>query len=158
MKKNLFLLSLPIAMGLGAVAMFLFDNARIKKERANGLRLDKYYRVLNYWLSVKISGRGLEEYFTENNYKKIAIYGLGELGRRVYEELWDTSIEVKYGIDKDAATATLGLDIVAIDDYLDDVDVIVVTPLFDYENIKKDLLKRIECDIVSLEDVICDLV
>lgn len=128
-----------------------------------GKKIDKfksYYNMLNQWLCVKQESRNLAEYFKEKNYNKIAVYGLGEMGGRLIDELNDTEIEVVYGIDKE--TDNVFCDIKAyslddIDEIADQVDVIIVTAVFAYDEIAEKLREKIDCDIISLEDVVFEI-
>lgn len=44
--------------------------------------------------------------------------------------------------------------VIALDDKIPDADVVIVTPTFDYIEIRKILNEKVKCQIVSLEDVI----
>ena len=44
--------------------------------------------------------------------------------------------------------------ILTIEDELPEVDVVVVTAVFYYDQIAEGLLNRIECPVVSLEDIL----
>ena len=110
--------------------------------------------MLNQWLCIKQEGKSLDEYFKENNYKTVAIYGMGEMGNRLYDELKNTDIEVKYAIDKNASSTYSELDVKEIDDELPEVDVVVVTATFAFDDIVEDIQDKFVCPIVSLEDVV----
>ena len=89
------------------------------------------------------------------NYKKIAIYGMGEFANRLMEELKNSDVEVVYGIDKDVCNSTSRVrNVYSLNDDLPQVDAIVVTPFYDMKSIKCDLKKKVDCPIVSLEEVI----
>ena len=116
-----------------------------------------YYNMLNQWLCLKNEGKKIETYFKENGYNSIAIYGLGEMGTRLYEELKETSIKIKYVIDQSALSENLEIKVKGVHDELDDVDVIVVTPIFAFEEIEKALSEKVEFPIISLEEIIYEL-
>ena len=117
-------------------------------------KFKEYYNLSNRWLSLKMNGRALNEYFKKNHYKKIAIYGVGELGKRLVEEMVGTSIEITYALDKDAGGDILGIPVLDCEDDLNEVDVIVVTPIFDFDSICEKLGKHTNMKIISLTDVI----
>ena len=120
-------------------------------------RIDKfkgYFDVTNQWISLKNQGHSLEEYFTKNGYKNIAIYGMGELGNRLAEELEGSSITAVYGIDKNAENVYSPIELKGIDDELPPVDVIVVTPFFIYDEVEELLMDRVDYPVVSIEDVV----
>ncbi len=146
---------LASAAAMGGVVTF-------KKVTFAGIKKDKfrlYYDAMNQWLVLKNAGKGLEDYFANNGYKNIAIYGMGELGNRLYEELTGSDkVEVKYAIDKNSGYLYEGdLSIVSIENELEMVDVIVVTAIFDFESIQETLSKKIQYPIVSLEEVVFEV-
>lgn len=122
------------------------------------LRINKFYdyfQLTNHWLMLKNSGKSLEKFFADKGVRTIAIYGMGELGHRLAEELENgTSIEIKYAIDRKEEAAISDYEVVSIDSELQEVDMIVVTPLFDYYAIEERLHEVCDYEIVSLEEVI----
>lgn len=114
------------------------------------------FRLLDKWLQIKNDGRSLETYFEDNLISRIAIYGLGAIGRRLYEELSHGDIEVCYGIDRNAADIHIdGLEVKTLEDELSNVDAVVVTPI-DFYAIEKALRGRMgeDTDIVFIEDIV----
>lgn len=117
-----------------------------------------YYNMLNQWLILKQEGRNLSEYFEKNNYKKIAIYGMGEMGNRLYDELKKTSIEIVYAVDKSAASTYSELDVYDPEDCeYKDADCIVITATFAFDEIEEKLEEIVDFPIVSLEDVVYEI-
>lgn len=84
----------------------------------------------------------------------IAVYGMAELGRYLISELRTSAINIRYGIDRRAEILKAEVPILTIEDELPEVDVVVVTAVFYYDQIAEGLLNRIECPVVSLEDIL----
>lgn len=158
MKKG-FLATISAMLGVvaGAAAISKFEGKTIKSKEKDADKFKGYYNMLNQWLVLKQEGKSLEKYFLDNGYKTIAIYGMGEMGNRLYEELKDTSIEVKYAVDKNAASVYSELEVVEKDSDLGDVDVMVVTAIYAFDEIEEDMGSTVDFPIVSLEDVIYEL-
>ena len=76
------------------------------------------------------------------------------LGERLLDELKDTGIVVRYGIDKNAQNIYADVEIKSLDDELPEVDAIVVTAVYFFDEIEEELSKRVEYPIISLEDVV----
>jgi lactate dehydrogenase-like 2-hydroxyacid dehydrogenase len=127
----------------------------ITKEAENCGKYKKYFRILDKWLEINESGRSLEEYFTENGFKNIAVYGMGKIGVHLTKGLQGCSkVKITYGIDKSVKNLMLGgCPIYTLDDHLADVDAVIVTAVFAYDEVKGELEKKLNCPIVSLEDV-----
>ena len=92
--------------------------------------------------------------FQNMGYKSVAIYGMKEVGERLYNELKDTETEVKYVIDQNADSIYADVDIYSPDDKLPEVDIIVVTATYYYNSILSNLKDKVSCPIISLDDVI----
>lgn len=118
-------------------------------------KFSDFYQLASHWIEAKNYGKNSRTYFDEMNYKKIAIYGMGEFANRLMEELKNSDVEVVYGIDKDVCNSTSRVrNVYSLNDDLPQVDAIVVTPFYDMKSIKCDLKKKVDCPIVSLEEVI----
>lgn len=129
------------------------QNVVVLEKRAN--KFVSYFNVLNKWIQLNNRGISIDTFFEERGYKEIAIYGLGELGNRLYEQLKDSKqVAIKYGIDKQKEKGIEGLRLYRPGEALLPVDAVVVTSIFDFENIKKTLALQIDCPIFSLEKVI----
>lgn len=158
MKKGIIgLVGLATGVIGGAVAGERFASGRIETVSQKVDKFKGYYNILNQWLALKQQGISLEKFFIENKYNKIAIYGMGELGNRLYDELKDSSIEVKYAIDKNAMAVYSNIDVVDMDEVTDDVDIIVVTAIFAMGKIEEELQSKVSCPIVSLEDIVYEM-
>ena len=71
------------------------------------------------------------------------------------EELLESGIIVRYGIDKNADKIYADFDIVTPDSTLEQVDVIVVTAITYFNEIEEMLSKKTDIPIISLEDIVC---
>jgi glycosyltransferase involved in cell wall biosynthesis len=158
-----FLLFLPPKYSFFYIHYLLEEILKLKKciEKQEDMRhrYYSYYRLINQWLKNKNNGKSVFEYFKNNGIGSIAIYGIGEMGLRLYEELKGTSIKISYFIEKnfDQEFATENVKVVALDDitYKDKVDAIVITPIYDFNNIKEILLnKKLDFTIISLEEIV----
>lgn len=157
MKKSLLTILCAACGTAGAIA-----GAEVVKRTKEGLESDVnkfkcYYYMLNRWLLLKQENKSLEKYFIDNGYETIAIYGMGELGNRLYEELKDTSIKVKYAIDQNVLSTYSELEVKEKDSSLEKVDAMIVTAVYAYDEIREEMSKKIDFPIISLEDVIYEL-
>lgn len=147
-----------VASVIGAVAgVGYLKEKKVSQKQAKVDKFKGYYNMLNEWLALKQAGKSLDEYFKQNNYKTVAIYGMGEMGNRLYDELKTTDIEVKYAIDKNVETVYAELEVKEIDDELPDVDVVVVTATFAFDDVVECIQDKFICPIVSLEDVVFEV-
>ncbi len=158
MKKGMVsVLSLVTGAAAGAAAIGRMRGKTIEQKAKKVDKFKSYYNMLNQWLILKQEGKTLEKYFTDNNYKTIAIYGMGEMGNRLYDELKGTGVEVKYAIDKNAASTYSELDVIDPEEEFENVDVVVVSAIFDFDAIEEIVSEKIDCPVVSLEDVVYEV-
>jgi hypothetical protein len=158
MKKGI--ISIISALLGGIVGAGVVGKSMMEKENSIQIMSDKHFSLflmMNQWVKVKQERKSLVEYFKKEGYKNIAIYGMSYAGETLLEELKDTDIHVVYGIDKGAESIYAEIDIVSPDDNLQEVDVIVVTAITFFEDIEEKLSKKVNCPIVSLEDVLYEL-
>lgn len=115
------------------------------------------FLMMNQWVKVKLEGKSLSSYFEKNGYKKIAIYGMSYVGETLLSELKGTDIYVAYGIDKNSDGIYADVDVVSVDDALEDVDAVVVTAITFFDEIEEKLSKKLNCPIISLEDILYEV-
>lgn len=115
------------------------------------------FLLMNEWMKTKQEGRHIKEYFVKNEYKSVAIYGLSYVGERLLDELREGEIEVKYAIDKNADSIYSDLDVYLPEDDFPDVEVIVVTAISFFDEIYNNLVDKMDCPIVSLQDILYEI-
>lgn len=121
---------------------------------------DKHFTLflmMNQWVRVKQKGKSVVSFFEKNSYKRIAIYGMSYAGETLLEELGNSEIKVVYGIDRNIDTIYADIKIVKPNDELEDVDAIVITPIFFINEIRELLSQKVTCPILSLEDILYEL-
>lgn len=114
------------------------------------------FHVLDGWLQLKYRGGSFRPYFEDNRIRSVAIYGMGAMGRRLFEELKGQGIEVRYAIDRNAAGIHVdGLQIRTLEEQLPEVDAVVVTPVMFHE-IEKALYAKMGDlqNVASIEDIV----
>lgn len=157
--KKLTIASLAAVLGAsaGAIAVKSMQRPKAIRRADHTKKMTEFYQLLIEWLRLKQEGKSLTAFFEQNNYKTVAIYGMKELGERLYDELKDSSVEVKYMIDKNADTIYADVDVVEPEDTLEEVDVIVVTAIHYFDEIEEALAEKVDYPVISLEDIIYEL-
>lgn len=158
MKKGVIsILSTLAGTGVGAIAAGKVMDDKIKEIQKLSDKHLALFLMMNQWVRVKQEGKTLASYFEANGYYKIAIYGMSYAGETLVEELKGTNIEIAYGIDKNADSIYADIDMMSIDEQLDEVDAIVVTPITFFNEIEKMLATKIDVPILSLEDILYEI-
>lgn len=109
--------------------------------------------LLNDWLELLYSGGNIEQYFNCKGYKKIMIYGNGYVGRRLTQALTDSDIEVAAIMDKSVTADQNGI-VIGADSEIPNVDCIVITPVYYYDEILGLLREKTNVPLVSMKTVI----
>lgn len=115
------------------------------------------FKMMNEWVKVKQEGKNLSKYFEDNGYQTIAIYGMSFAGETLVSELQDTKTKVLYGIDRNAKSLYMELDIMEPEDDLPEVDAVVVTAITYFNEVKEMLSAKMRCPVISLEDILFEV-
>lgn len=142
-----------------------WDLKRInKREDANRepklQTLDKYRLIANCldkWLALKERGINPASYLRQYNYSIVAVYGFGILGRHLLYDLEKEEIEIAYIIDRRVELKHPYIEIKGIDSSLENVDVVVVTAISEFDEIFDLLKTRISCPILSIQELIDEI-
>ncbi len=158
MKKGVLAVLTSLA---GAAAGAVGVGCAAKKKTAKAQQYaDKHlalFLLMNQWVKVKQDGKDIPAYLIEQGYKKIAIYGMSYVGETLYHELEDSPVEVAYAIDKRAEGMYADVELLSPDDELPDVDAVIVTPVFFFDEIEEMLASKMDADIVSMEDILYEV-
>lgn len=158
MKRKLLEIGKKLIIIAGGIAgVLVYKKHTVDKALERAKKFKSYYGMLNVWLSLKQEEKTLVTWFEENGYKNIAIYGMGEIGNRLYEELRNTDINVAYAIDKNADAVYSPLSVYEKEDDLPEVDAIVVSVAFAFGEVSAELKKRCSCPVISLEDILYEM-
>lgn len=132
-----------------------YVNNKYKISNEHSKKMLQFYNIMDKWMELLESNKVFDNYFVENGWNKVAIYGLKELGMHLYNQLINSSVDVKFVIDKNSEELkNLCVPVYSPDSELPDVDVIVVTAPFYYKEIYAVLRKKTECRIISIEDIL----
>ncbi len=161
--SNIFYLILSAIVGIG-IGMFiggkLIGHQYEKHCESIAKQADQFselYTLMQQWVKVYQMGYKLNNYFEKNNYKKVAVYGMSEIGYMVLKELENSELEIPYCIDRNANNLFAQIDIFRPDEDLQPVDVVIVAVVQFYEEVKETLSKKLDCPIISLSDVVWEV-
>lgn len=160
MKKGV--LSVLSALTGAAVGAGTLGYQKVKQHERDFKVIKKNEAILkmfNQWLIIKQEGKSIAAYLKENNFKKIAIYGMSYAGERLLDELKGTDIEVLYAVDQNADRMFAEVDMITKEEIVhqQEVDAVIVTAIYFFDDIEEEMSKLVDCPIVSLEDIIYEL-
>ena len=137
------------------------DNASITYS-FNVREQNKYselFQMMCQWTMKRESGKCIGTYLKKQGFREVAIYGMGDLGCLLVPELKGNGINVKYGIDSDINVPYLvnNLKIYHVEEKLEQVDAIIVTPITYFSEINNLLHEKLNCEILPLDKIIYEL-
>ena len=114
-----------------------------------------YLHSLHKWMRLRERGIKIADYFTENNYYNIAIYGYSMFAEHLIDEFKGENVNIKYIVDKEPVNSSLPL--FGIHDEKPKVDAIVVCSFYYYREIYSELREACIDNIISIESIINEL-
>lgn len=121
-------------------------------------KLHRNYILMYQWILNHIYGLSIGDYLKGRNIKYIAIYGYGDLGSLLLDELLKSDICIRYCVDRNAnrlQSISQNVPIVSYEEIESDsdVDAIIVTAVTEFTEIKKSIQEKYK-QVISLEEVI----
>lgn len=134
-------------------------NLKVEEDKSDSIRKgaekDRYYlHILDLWMTKREKGFFIVDWLKNKSYKRIAIYGYGIFGRHLCDELHDSEINIEYIIDQRKDSIHTGYMVYLPSEALPEVDVIVVTAIYDYHIVYKKLKEKEINKIVSLKAIL----
>lgn len=129
-----------------------------RRQEGEAVKFTNYYLLMNKWLKIKNENHSLVEFFINNNVRKIAIYGYSEFAKRLYEELKNSEVEIAYFIDRDIRITEQGEFIAKSIQKEKSIDMLVITAIFNFEEIVKTIGDNNKFKIVSFDKVLDSIV
>ncbi len=118
--------------------------------------IEEFYHIFDQWLTLMEDGIGIDSILERRGYHKVAIWGMGTMAIHFLKALEHGSVSVEYAVDKLPAEYYANVKIISAEEVSAHVDVIVYTnPDADLKEIQT-AADRLNCDVVSLADVIFD--
>lgn len=119
--------------------------------------------MLIRWIRQGCSKQEIEDYLLEHEFRSIAIYGMTDIGRLLYDLLNDSGVTVVYGIDRSKKNPNLRLKTFMPREVPknlgEDVDAIIVTPIYYFSEIYDTMRQQIgdEVPILGLDEILYEI-
>ena len=122
-----------LIIGLCVTVYFFAKTSQNNKRNA-----DKFYAMflLSLQWTVNLQGKhSISDYLLDKGYRKIAIYGMSDMGKALLNELKQSELIVEYVIDRNAGEIFVDIPVLLPENDFLDTDVIIVTPFLQYDAI-----------------------
>lgn len=117
-------------------------------------RYESYWKVLNKWMLLKEMDKKIADCLMDKALVKIAVYGMGMLGKHLLAEMSDSTINIVYAIDRNYKHINMGIPVISPEDEFEEVDAIIITTVHLYGEISSQIAKKADCEIISLENLL----
>lgn len=141
--------------GIAGIAVDRFSihkvlvHKRMELERTKGNLM-----VLSEWMAFYRCQNTMEKVLEKKGYSVVAVYGMGILGSHLYQELKESRIRVKYIIDRNPVKGVYKAEVCGTEAELREIDAVIVTPVYQFEEIKEKLLKKNHVPVLSLRTLL----
>ncbi len=139
---------------------FYSDRKYLRERKKQNEQIAKREAVLctyEQWIGAFQNKQYIPEYLYKNDYHKVAVYGLGRLGKQLYKELAVSDIEVVYTIDLAYGGDGRFYNQIPCfhpDDDLPETDLIIVTIPGEAREIIPRLRGKVTCQVKSINELL----
>lgn len=121
---------------------------------------EKALEVYKQWVQLYQKNKSIENYLIENDYRAVAIYGLGRVGKNLFEELSESKVTINYVIDKWISVSKGYYQSVLCynpDAILPKADIIIITVAGEAEDITLNLTAS-GSPVISIQDLLQNII
>ncbi|WP_300809009.1 hypothetical protein [uncultured Acetatifactor sp.] len=115
------------------------------------------YVTIKRWFMLCQRNMQLFNYLQKRRIQTIAIYGMGEIGEMLFQNLKNSPVKVLYGIDQRAEQLHSDVPILRLEQIHDEIDMIIITAKVDYQSIRNSLMQYVQCDVMTLDDILTEV-
>lgn len=155
----------------GICSAILIRNRRIKQRNVINTTVqiskpERYNRLLIKWKNAELKGNSIAGLLRQKGVTKVAVYGMAPdgIGWLLCNSLINDGIEVAYGIDSNAEKISClafadipDVRLMLPDEELSPVDLIIVTAILSFDEIKEKIRARYSYRVISLEGLVEEL-
>lgn len=138
----------------GEIGKGIFIQAlpELEQKKRQQEKCSRLLKLMCRWTMNVQKGIKATDFLIKREWHSVAVYGVGDAGKCLLAEFSDSDLEVRYVIDR--RQIELNLPVYLPEDDLPTVDCIIVTAVMDFEEIRKNLKARLNCPIISIEDIV----
>lgn len=149
----IFVLGIVVGFIVGGLSFLFFFKKRIRVLNMIIKQLYDKWAVANSWLYQRDAKKRIADSLYALGIKRVAIYGMGDLGQHLLFELEETGIEVAYIVDRDNNIKSYGYPVYTPCDTLPDVDAMIITAIQSYDKICNLLKNQMSTQFMCITDL-----
>lgn len=145
-----------IAFVLGALVAYVSLKGKMKNVGISVETKSRNIDILNQWIILQHENMPLSDTLEKKGIYKVAIYGMGILGRHLIRELHGKDIQIVYALDRRNLKQFRGVEVYKLGNNLPEVDAVINTVFAESNEIAANIHKYMSCNILNLEDLVFD--
>lgn len=134
-----------------------FRKRKVNDKAYMAVKYHFLFQLMSNWMALKQQKISIGEFLIARGYQSIAIYGMSHMGLRLIDELKESGPAISYVIDKNMDNLYIDIKKVLVSEKLEKVDVVIVTAISHFYEIKEMLREKLDCPVISLEDLLYEM-
>lgn len=110
--------------------------------------------MIRRWFSIKLEKKSLDTVLSQRSIYSIAIYGMGFLGKSLYQELEDSAVGIAYVMDRELQEDEGILKVISLDEELPQVDAVIVTVLGSTDELCERIKRKSGYQVITLKKLL----
>lgn len=110
--------------------------------------------IIRRWFSIKLEKKSLDTVLSQRGIYSAAIYGMGFLGKSLYQELEDSAVGIAYVMDRALQDDEGILKVVSLDEELPQVDAVIVTVLGSTDELCERIKRKSGYQVITLKNLL----
>lgn len=117
---------------------------------------NQYQKIINKWEQLSEHSWDIKTYFTNKGIKKLAIYGMGNLGCKLYDAINSPEIQVVYVVDRESRYLSEVVCIKKTTEELSGIDMLVITVSDEEAELVNYYKDRLDVPVVGISEIVYD--
>lgn len=117
-----------------------------------------YAVITDKWEKIHELGYSVKDYLMNKNIKKVAIYGMGALGCRLYDEIYSNEISVVYVVDKNARNISQVVMVKEPEVDMGDIDILIIAVANEERELVDYYKEKLSVEVVGISEILENLI
>ena len=138
---------------------FCMTKKELEREKAGVKKIGGLLATANRIIRANSRGKTISNKIEELGIRTMAIYGMGEIGERVMEDiLLNSSVKLLYGIDIKAAELYMAVSVYTLQQAagMEKPDLILLTVGGGSDSLKKEIREKMSCEVMTIGELLCE--
>lgn len=144
---------------LYVTCFFFITKKELEREKAGVKKMGGVLALANQIIRANSQGKTISGNIEELGIRTVAIYGMGEIGERMMEDiLLNSSVKLLYGIDVKASELYMAVPVYTLDQaaVMEKPDLILLTVGGGSDSLRKEIREKMSCEVMTIGELLCE--